>query len=140
MSCCPTRTYSLCKLLYGNPWPFWIPYRYQSSSPYKSRTEIKFVVQPHAHVQPIQTFVWKPVAILDSLSIPIKFPIQKPYRNQVCRTIPRSRIAYTNFCMKTCRHFRFPIEPHIGFPINSHQGSPFTKIPNKASLLNPHIY
>ena len=46
---------------------------------------------PHAHVQPIQTFVWKPVTILDSLSIPIKFPIQKSYRNQVCHAAPTPR-------------------------------------------------
>ena len=57
LSYSPTLTYSLYKLLYWNRSPFWIRYRYQSSSLYKSRTETKFVVQPHAHVQPIQTFV-----------------------------------------------------------------------------------
>ena len=80
---------------------------------------------PHAHVQPIQTFVWKPVAILDSLSIPIKFPIQKSYRNQVCRTAPRSRTTYTNFFIESRRHF--------GFHIDTNQ-APHTKVVQKPNL------
>ena len=108
----PTLTYILYTLLHGNPSPSWMPYRYQSSFPYKSRLENKYVVQhPHSRIG-YTNFC---VGTHRYFGL-YRYQTSSSYKTRIAAKLvvqlPRSRIVYTNFCIKTRRHIGFPIHTY----------------------------
>ena len=87
---------------------------------------------PHAHVQPIKTFVWKPIAILGFLSTPIKFPIQKPYRNQVYRTSPTLTYSPYNLLHRNPPPFWIPYRYRSSSPYKSRIETEFVVKPPRS--------